>query len=439
MKNYTQFVQELNEMFPGSKEYIAKFGKSQIKWSDDKEEKKPEADGEEAPKRGRGRPKGSYGSYKSHPENKGKYKGVHAARKAKVQEALEYMATLDESEYDAFLQSLDEELFSDLVEALDEEGLLSLEEQDIEEAKRTEVRDPKTGKVVKWKEEGDWHKSTGDVVDKSGAKHGAYSKVRDLARKGIKKVTQEDLDAMSDDELKVVKPVGDDKYLVKEEDLDEANLPKWEVSYDYGPHMSTSAEVSAKTKEDAAKKVIAAAKKKGLHPMLNYVRSVGVKEEVEIGVAESSQLEDFEQLDELSKKTLASYINKATKDVAAKYAKQGEHTGKVGVSRWDPYALTHKDAGNKRKVNVYRAIDKIGGKNNKTGSEVKGSVLSAATSAQNAAFSKAAGNKLNSKNLSNISKEHMDNVAKGVKKLTKEELETPVDVYTNFITEHKGA
>lgn len=354
MKNYTQFVQELNEMFPGSKEYIAKFGKSQIKWSDDKEEKKPEADGEEAPKRGRGRPKGSYGSYKSHPENKGKYKGVHAARKAKVQEALEYMATLDESEYDEFLQSLDEELFGDLVEVLNEEGLLSLEEQDVDEAKRTEVRDPKTGKVVKWKEEGDWHKATGDVVDKSGAKHGAYSKVRDLARKGIKKVTQEELEAMSAEEFDAL-------------------------------------------------------------------------------------VEDFEQLDELSKKTLASYINKATKDVAAKYAKQGEHTGKVGVSRWDPNARTHKDAGDKRKVNVYRAIDKIGGKNNETGSEVKGSVQSAATSAQSAAFNKAAGNKLHSKNLSNISKEHMGNVAKGVKKLAKEELETPVDVYTNFITEHKGA
>lgn len=422
MKNYTQFVQELNEMFPGSKEYIAKFGKSQIKWSDDKEEKKPEADGEEAPKRGRGRPKGSYGSYKSHPENKGKYKGVHAARKAKVQEALEYMATLDESEYDEFLQSLDEELFGDIVEALDEEleyldeastaalwkksvkdihgkdvtfedkkstdrystpmiraydrhgnhvGYIEkksgrsfvfkepfdkkmLESLDIEEAKRTEVRDPKTGKVVKWKEEGDWHKATGDVVDKSGAKHGAYSKVRDLARKGIKKVTQEELEAMSAEEFDAL-------------------------------------------------------------------------------------VEDFDQLDELSKKTLASYINKATKDVAAKYAKQGEHTGKVGVSRWDPNARTHIDAGNKRKVNVYRAIDKIGGKNNETGSEVKGSVQSAATSAQSAAFDKAAGNKLHSKNLSNISKEHMGNVAKGVKKLAKEELETPVDVYTNFITEHKGA
>ena len=99
-----------------------------------------------------------------------------------------------------------------------------------------------------------------------------------------------------DEELKVVKPVGDDKYLVKEEDLDEANLPKWEVSYDYD--MSTSEEVSAKTKEDAAKKVIAAAKKKGLHPMLNYVRSVGVKE-------------DFDQLTELSKDTHMSYATVA--------------------------------------------------------------------------------------------------------------------------------
>lgn len=384
MKNYTQFVQELNEMFPGSKEYIAKFGKSQIKWGDDKEEKKPETDGEEAPKRGRGRPKGSYGSYKSHPENKGKYKGVHAARKAKVQEALEYMATLDESEYDAFLQSLDEELFSDLVEALDEEleyldeastaalwkkSVKDIHGKDVtfEDKKSTDrystpmIRaydrhgnhvgyiEKKSGRSFVFKEPFD--KKMLESLDIEEAKR---TEVRDLARKGIKKVTQEELEAMS------------------AEDFD-------------------------------------------------------------------ALVEDFDQLDELSKKTLASYINKATKDVAAKYAQHGEHMGKVGVSRWDPNARTHKDAGNKRKVNVYRAIDKIGGKNNETGSEVKGSVQSAATSAQSAAFNKAHGNKLHSKNLSNISKEHMSNVAKGVKKLAKEELETPVDVYTNFITEHKGA
>ena len=133
MKSYTQLLESINEMFPGSKEYIAKFGKAPLSQAaKDKEkesgtrvhkgsygsgEDRPEPkDVESAPKRGRGRPPGKYGSYKTHAENKGKYKGVHAARKAKLKEALEYIDSLDESEIQAYIDSLDESTFADLQE-----------------------------------------------------------------------------------------------------------------------------------------------------------------------------------------------------------------------------------------------------------------------------------------------------------------------------------
>ena len=131
MKTYKQLLENLDEMFPGSKEYIAKYGKNPLSSRSEPEEtgrrvhkgtygtgeERPEVkDVEQAPKRGRGRPPGKYGSYKTNPENKGKYKGVHAARKSKLKEALEYMDSLDESEIQDYVNSLDEQTFADLRE-----------------------------------------------------------------------------------------------------------------------------------------------------------------------------------------------------------------------------------------------------------------------------------------------------------------------------------
>jgi hypothetical protein len=62
----------------------------------------------------------------------------------------------------------------------------------VDKPKDTVVRDKK-GKLISFKHEGAWKKSTGTITDKSGAKHGPMSQVRHLARSAMKTV-KEDLD-----------------------------------------------------------------------------------------------------------------------------------------------------------------------------------------------------------------------------------------------------
>jgi hypothetical protein len=223
MKTFKQLVESLAEAWPGTKEYEAKFGKPKglaggdNEWrgnrhdvvtkdgvtratrriDTDGETKEPEktVSGEEPVKRGRGRPAGSYGSYKTKPENKGKYKGVHAARKAKVKESIDIIEGLEtEEEIAAYIEGLDSELFEDLQMFLESEGDEDTDaqdclEEDIDEATGTEVRDPKTGKLISWKHVGDNRLARIVITDKSGAKHTAMSRVRDMARNAIKKET----------------------------------------------------------------------------------------------------------------------------------------------------------------------------------------------------------------------------------------------------------
>ena len=66
----------------------------------------------------------------------------------------------------------------------------------------------------------------------------------------------------------------------------EGSKQQWEVSFDYGPHMSDRVIVTASTKEEAAKKGIEAAKKQGhRYPMINWARPV------KQGVAEGEVVE----------------------------------------------------------------------------------------------------------------------------------------------------
>lgn len=62
------------------------------------------------------------------------------------------------------------------------------------ESTDTEVRDPKTGKLISWKHVGDNKPARGTVTDKSGAKHTDMSRVRDLARKAIDKEKNEEVE-----------------------------------------------------------------------------------------------------------------------------------------------------------------------------------------------------------------------------------------------------
>ena len=70
----------------------------------------------------------------------------------------------------------------------------STDTEEVEEATDTEVRDPKTGKLISWKHVGDNKPARGTVTDKSGAKHTDMSRARDLARKAITKEKNEEVE-----------------------------------------------------------------------------------------------------------------------------------------------------------------------------------------------------------------------------------------------------
>lgn len=49
-------------------------------------------------------------------------------------------------------------------------------------------------------------------------------------------------------------------------------MKKWVVCYDYGPHMATEVIVEARYADTARKRGIAAAKARGHHPLINWVK-----------------------------------------------------------------------------------------------------------------------------------------------------------------------
>lgn len=94
---------------------------------------------------------------------------------------------LQESEFS--LEELELFIESEEFDKLDENEL-GLLEGIFNESSDTVVKD-KSGKVVKFKHKGDWKDSKKDpIVDKSGAKHTAHSRVRDLARNAIKRASK---------------------------------------------------------------------------------------------------------------------------------------------------------------------------------------------------------------------------------------------------------
>lgn len=154
---------------------------------------------EEPVKRGRGRPKGvgaKAGSYK--PRDPAK-KAASAAKAAATKAANKAKrAQLTKEDLDEFLEGFD---FNGLVDFMLSEDVQSLGSDDkrliaayVREATDTEVRDPKTGKLISWKHVGDNKPARGTVTDKSGAKHTDMSRARDLARKAITKEKNEEVE-----------------------------------------------------------------------------------------------------------------------------------------------------------------------------------------------------------------------------------------------------
>lgn len=99
-------------------------------------------------------------------------------------------------------ESVEFEEFSleDLMLFIESEDFNSLDENELalfegifNESSDAVVKD-KSGKVIKFKHTGDWEKKKEDpIVDKSGAKHTAHSRVRDLARNAIKRVGKSEI------------------------------------------------------------------------------------------------------------------------------------------------------------------------------------------------------------------------------------------------------
>jgi len=117
---------------------------------------------------------------------------------------------LQESEFS--LEELELFIESEEFDKLDENEL-GLLEGIFNESSDTVVKD-KSGKVVKFKHEGDWKDSKKDpIVDKSGAKHTAHSRVRDLARNAIKRASKGEINfvqSQNESEKAGTKPVIND-------------------------------------------------------------------------------------------------------------------------------------------------------------------------------------------------------------------------------------
>ena len=117
---------------------------------------------------------------------------------------------LQESEFS--LEELELFIESEEFNELDENEL-GLLEGIFNESSDTVVKD-KSGKVVKFKHKGDWKDSKKDpIVDKSGAKHTAHSRVRDLARNAIKRASKGEINfvqSQNESEKAGTKPVIND-------------------------------------------------------------------------------------------------------------------------------------------------------------------------------------------------------------------------------------
>ena len=89
------------------------------------------------------------------------------------------------------------------------------------------------------------------------------------------------------------------------------------------------------------------------------------KDDFKILRGEKSVKEEAEELDELSKATLGSYVKKATQDVALKHNEAGMHK-QAGASKVDSNPDSHyikannlQDKGNSRVKNIAKAVNKL--------------------------------------------------------------------------------
>lgn len=104
--------------------------------------------------------------------------------------------------------------------------------------------------------DGPYTKTAGDVVDKSGAKHTAYSRVRDLARQGLKKVTKEEIE-LTQEETTMSKTYAEFVQQLQEYNAGKDGVYRHKGSYGGGYDSNDDDD------EDAPKKPAAPAVKRG--------------------------------------------------------------------------------------------------------------------------------------------------------------------------------
>ena len=208
MKTFSQLIESINEAWPGTKEYEAKYGKPKgmtggktefrgnrhdvtVKDGVTKAVRRTDSTGDTAepdkkveiqdgPKRGRGRPPGKYGSYKK-----------------KVKESIEIIESLSSNEeIEEFLESLDEESYDELMEFLD-----YLEEEQIDELSKNTL----TSYAKKAKEQGKtarYYGNYGDQDDDQETKDKYHDKADKRfagAKKALSKASEKSLKEMIED------------------------------------------------------------------------------------------------------------------------------------------------------------------------------------------------------------------------------------------------
>jgi hypothetical protein len=314
MKSFKQLVEGLVEAWPGTKEYEDKFGKPKG-MSDDGKRKgarhdievkdgvtkatkrfddEDHTEAKPTEKRGRGRPAGKYGQYKK-----------------SVKESLEIMESMQsEDEIAEFIDSLDEESFEQL------EAFLQLdEEEQLDELSKDTLnsyRAQATGSAIMHHHSAN-NTRDADKIEKHSAK--AQKRMVGASRAYQKTLTKEDFEL---DEA--VTPKG---HTIEAHGIKGMKGTPWRKTFKSHDHLSDWAE-----KNDSVE----------VHGTRDLEKP-------------KQQKESVEQIDELSKTTLGSYVKKANQSAMSAAHAVGSKRGAASDE--------HINKMFKRKAGVNKAVDRL--------------------------------------------------------------------------------
>lgn len=168
---------------------------------------------------------------------------------------------------------------------------------------------------------------------------------------GNMKPKMKESDDEDEDDLEVTK---ESKMKMKKEDLDEAEENPTGIKIYHKDKTGKASHTIAFTHQDAARVHKEVAKEGG--KVTHHALMFGTKEGPKQALSEDIDQLDEEQLVELSKKTLGSYVKKATSDVGlAGFVKGVTVTDPTRSKEYEHAASMNK----KRKVGINRAVDRL--------------------------------------------------------------------------------